>query len=74
MLRTQVYLTEVQRRELHRVAASEGATLAEVIRQAIDAFLRRGNRRPDVEEALDATFGTLKDLQVPSRSEWDRGL
>jgi hypothetical protein len=44
--------------------------LAEIIREAIDAYL--ATTAPDVDEALNATFGTIPDLIVPSRDEWNR--
>jgi len=28
---------------------------------------------PDLEVVLDETFGSMPDLEVPARSEWDRG-
>ena len=68
--RTQIYLTDEQRRALDQRAAREGRTLADLIREAVDAFLSAGVSR---EEALGATFGAAPDLEVPSRDEWDRG-
>lgn len=69
--RTQIYLTEEQRRRLDELSEREGKSLAQLIREAVDAYL--GRRRPDLEEVMDATFGALPDLEVPSRDEWDRG-
>jgi hypothetical protein len=47
--------------------------MAEVIRRAVDAMLRRElESAPD--DALERTLGALPDLQVPSRDEWDRGF
>ncbi len=37
MVRTQIQLTERQARELKRMAAREGVSMAEVIRMAVDA-------------------------------------
>jgi len=48
----------------------QGQTLAHVIREAVDEYLAEG---PDPETALRETFGSLPDLRVPSRDEWDRG-
>ena len=42
MVRTQIQLTERQARELKRMAAREGVSMAEVIRNAVDAKLREG--------------------------------
>jgi len=69
--RTQVYLTAEQRERIDRLSASEGSTLAEVVRAALDAYL--ADRAPDPEAALEETFGATPDLTVPSRDEWARG-
>ena len=68
--RTQIYLTDAQRRRIDEIAASEGITMAEVIRRAIDAYL---SDQPDPRAALAATFGAAPDATVSSRDEWDRG-
>ncbi len=68
--RTQIYLTDEQRRRIDEIAASEGITMAEVIRRAIDDYL---SDQPDPRAALAATFGAAPDATVPSRDEWDRG-
>ncbi|MEX2458198.1 MAG: CopG family transcriptional regulator [Actinomycetota bacterium] len=69
--RTQIYLTAEQRRRLDQLARGRDASLAEVIRDAVDAYLERV--APDPSEALEATFGALPRLKVPPRDEWDRG-
>jgi hypothetical protein len=69
--RTQVYFTEEQRRKLDARARSEGKTLAEVVREAVDAYVTQD--APELETVLDETFGSMPDLEVPARSEWDRG-
>lgn len=69
--RTQVYFTEDQRRALDAVARREGKTLAEVVREAVDAYVAEAP--PDVEVVLDEAFGSMPDLEVPARGEWDRG-
>ena len=68
--RTQIYLTEVQRAELDALRRRDGKTLAEVVREAVDAYLAVSG--PNVQEALDATRGALPELEVPARDEWDR--
>ena len=67
--RTQVYLTEEQRRQIDQIVRAEGVTLAEVVRRAIDVYLAAER---DPGPALVATFGADPDAHVPSRDEWDR--
>jgi hypothetical protein len=69
--RTQVYLSSEQRAKIDAVRAREGKTLAEIVREALDAYLTEEHEDP--REVLRATFGSLPDLEVPSRNEWDRG-
>jgi predicted DNA-binding protein len=68
--RTQIYLTDDQRRGLDARGRRTGASMARMIREAVDAYL--ADDRPDAQAALDETFGALPDLQLPSRHEWDR--
>ena len=70
--RTQVYFTEEQRRRLDAWAKQQGKTLAEVVREAVDAYTADGF--PDLQVVLSDTFGSMPDLEVPPRSEWDRGF
>ena len=44
--------------------------MAEIIRRAVDGYL---NEQADPSAALSATYGSIPDLEVPSRDEWDRG-
>lgn len=73
MQRTQVYLTDEQRDALDELAEREDVALAELIRRAIDAFLARKPSQKELEEILRRTAGSMPDLEVPPRSEWDRG-
>jgi predicted DNA-binding protein len=66
--RTQVYLTEEQRRRVDALAEAEGVTLAEVVRRALDAYL--ADIHVDPSEAIAATFGADPDAQHPDRDEW----
>jgi hypothetical protein len=68
--RTQIYLTDAQRRGLDARGRRTGAPMARMIREAVDVYL--ADDRPDVEAALDDTFGALPELELPSRDEWDR--
>lgn len=68
--RTQLYLTEEQRRRLGDMGRRKGRKMAELVRDAVDAYLSGAGA--DVAAALDGTFGKLPDLEVPSRDEWTR--
>ncbi len=76
--RTQVYLTAEQRRQIEELRASDGRTLAEVVRAALDEYLATHGPRITAEalaerqRVLDETFGSMPDLEVPPREEWDR--
>jgi hypothetical protein len=67
--RTQIYLTLEQRTRLDALGEQEGKGLAELIREAVDRYLAE---RPDPAAALEQTFGSLPDLAVPDRREWER--
>lgn len=69
--RTQVYFTQQQRQALDELARREGKTLAEVVREAVDAYVAQTPGDPEV--VLDQTFGSIPGLQAPTRREWDRG-
>lgn len=69
-IRTQIYLTDEQRRALDARGRRTGAPMARQIREAVDAYL--ADDRPDPEAVLDETFGALPDLELPSRDDWDR--
>jgi predicted DNA-binding protein len=70
-LRTQIYLTADQRARLDELRERDGKSLAELVREALDAYV--AERVADPDAALDATFGAAPDFAVPSRDEWDRG-
>jgi hypothetical protein len=69
--RTQVYLTSEQRRLIAQVVESEGVTLAEVVRRALDLYF--AGEHLDQHDALASTFGADPDARRPDRDEWDRG-
>ena len=69
-IRTQIYLTDDQRKRLNRRGRRRGTPMARMIREAVDTYLT--GDKPDVEAALATTFGTIPDLEVPPRDEWDR--
>src|SRR5437870_8511468 len=69
--RTQIYLTAEQRRRLDERRRRDKRTLAELVREALDAYL--ADRRGDAATALDSTFAALPRLVVPNRDDWNRG-
>lgn len=71
--RTQIYLTKEQRAKLDAKAKREEKTLAELIREAVDRYLDTEPSTVDRDRILAETFGAIPDLEVPPRSEWDRG-
>ena len=70
--RTQIYLTKEQRARLDARALREDKTLAELIREAVDRYLEQ--EPPNRDEILKKTFGSMPDLEVPPRSEWNRSF
>jgi len=70
-IRTQIYLTEEQRKRIDRLASSRGLSLAAIVRRALDIYLDA--ELPDAAPVLAATFGAAPDATVPDRSEWGRG-
>ena len=68
--RTQIYLTEAQRRRIDEIAQADGVTMAEVIRRALDSYFANEG---DASAALLATFGADPDATAPDRGTWDRG-
>ncbi len=71
-LRTQIYLSRTQREELDDLSRREKKTLAQVIRDAIDAYLRSKRYDPDeVDRILEETFGIDPNFSIPPREkEW----
>ena len=69
--RTQIYLTQEQRRKLDARRKTEGKTLAAVIRDAVDSYLSRPDLRT-IKAILDATYGIDPEFAVPPRAEWAR--
>ncbi len=70
-VRTQVYLRPEQRVRVDELAQAEGVTMAEVIRNAVDAYL--ASEAPEAAAVLSDTFGVLPSVSAPDRDEWARG-
>lgn len=68
--RTQVYLTERQRRRIDQLADAEGVAMAEIVRRALDEYL---GDDVDATVALTDTFGADPSAAAPSRDQWQRG-
>jgi hypothetical protein len=70
-VRTQIYLTAEQRAALDELRRRDGKSLAEIVRDALDAYVAENGADPD--PPLAATFGVAPAFEVPSRDEWARG-
>jgi len=63
MRKTSVYLTERESKRLAELARTEGRSQAEIIREAIIAYIPRGNS--DLEFALAAGFPRIDNDPRP---------
>lgn len=63
MVRTQVQLTEKQAAAVKQMASERGVSIAEIIRQSVDAFLRSGGRptQAELRERALAAAGAVRD-------------
>ena len=61
MRRTQIYLDDGQRRKLDRVAKRTGRTVADLIREAIDARYTASPREDFLEALRAGAFGVWKE-------------
>ena len=77
MVRTQIYLDQTLKKELNRLSQNRRVTVSELIRQAVEQFLKKGS--PRLGEALGKSFGLWgrrKDIGDAStyvrkaRQEW----
>jgi len=68
MRRTNIYLDEQQTASLDRLAEQEGVSRAQLIRQLLNRALAGSddNLASDLK-AIDDSFGTLRDLDLPGR-------
>lgn len=68
MKRTNIYLGEEQTAALDRLAEQEGVSRAELIRRLIDRSLVNADESLASDlDALEDSFGVLRDIDVPVR-------
>jgi plasmid stability protein len=73
MRRTQIYLDEELDRELRAVAAAEGRSAADLIREAVRRYLaERGSGVP--VDPITAMIGSVEGLPSDASAEHDRDL
>ena len=75
MKRTQIYLSNEQWRDLSRTARIEGASVAELIRRAVDQTYRGQRLAPAAVEAWDSLAGVWSDRDdLPDTEHYMREL
>ena len=73
MRRTNIYLDDQQTDLLDRRAAEEGISRAELIRRLINKGLSAaGKGSSAVRSAIDLSFGSMSDVEVPHRDSGAR--
>ncbi|HJX73716.1 MAG TPA: ribbon-helix-helix protein, CopG family [Candidatus Deferrimicrobiaceae bacterium] len=72
MVRTQIQLTERQARELKRIAAKEGVSMAEIIRRAVDAKIRVGTGEVPWEERVRRAQAAMGKFRSGSKDVAER--
>ncbi len=76
MVRTQVQLREDQVQALKRLAATRGVSVAELIRQSVDAFIRASKSvdKDEQRRRAIAAAGRFRSGTSDTSSEHDRYL
>jgi 16S rRNA U516 pseudouridylate synthase RsuA-like enzyme len=76
MVRTQVQLTEAQMRTLKRLAAERGVSVADLVRQSVDLFVRSVGAVDDQEQRQRAlaVVGRFRSGRGDLAAEHDRYL
>lgn len=76
MIRTQIYLTEEEKKALTALSAESGKKQSELIREAVDSLIARSSktRRQAVLDRVAGMWEDRKDFPDFSdlRHEWDR--
>jgi Ribbon-helix-helix protein, copG family len=73
MKRTNIYLDEEQTVALDRLAAQEGVSRAELIRRLLGRVLANTHESLVSDlQAIDDSFGALRDIDVPVRGQGAR--
>ena len=76
MIRTQIYLTDRQRSELAAISKTLGKKQSELIREAVDTYIKQKgrDRREIVLREAAGIWKNRTDLQdlQKLRNEWDR--
>ena len=75
MRRTNIYLEEDQLRTLRQLAAARGESVATIVRDAVDDYLRGHMNRDDIVNQLEETISRIRarvpDTIDPSEIEED---
>ena len=76
MVRSQVYLTQYEKRSLEAIAAASGKKQSELIREAIDNFISNVKKRSE-KDILNELSGVWADREDTFNSEnlresWER--
>ena len=73
MRRTNIYLDERQTRAMDELAAQDGVSRAQIVRQLIDQGLAgRSASTASATAAIFASFGVLRDIDPPARGLTER--
>ncbi len=67
--RTQIYLRSSQRQRLDEIAGARGASLASVVREAVEMYIAQAPVDPT--SALESTFGAAPEARAPARDDWE---
>jgi hypothetical protein len=73
--RTQIYLTDEQKKQIDEIRKRNHISLAQLIRQAVDKYVIEKKRRLGLEEALEISAGAWKHRDdIKSGSEYTRKI